>query len=268
MLDLFLLILLAHLLGDFIFQDDEMAQKKNGDKEPRDVKALLSHATIHFLLNVGAFAILLYGLQQFYKLWFLIVTVLTISHLFIDWIKPYWKCIGIKNNALIFAIDQGIHVTLICLISNRISNTSIISALKCLKYAGMFQMLIFVIIILILLTTFSNIFIRCFLEPIKGSVQKKSTPEGDNPEESVPEAYVSDKDIRRGRYIGDLERILTFMAICANAYTVLIGIFGTKTAMRFKEFDNRDFAEYYFIGTSLSALFAIAIGLFCRWLLT
>lgn len=61
-----------------------------------------------------------------------------------------------------------------------------------------------------------------------------------------------------GRYIGFLERavILTL---------TLVGfVFTAKSIARHKELENRDFAEYYLVGTLLSALFAILGGLFLK----
>jgi len=252
---LLLLLLLAHLLGDFILQSDEMAKDKDRFNKNR-LKAVLKHAFIHSLLYGAIFLFMFYILHESYVNRILIVFIIALSHFVIDWGKPYLRYIGIKNKALIFSIDQGIHLAIIFLIINKIIKAPILSVLKGMKSANYFETATFLLIIWILLTTFSNIFIRCFLEPIK---QTKTN--NNNVKEN-------DDVAKKGRYIGALERILAFLAVYTNSPTVLIGIFATKTAIRFKQFEEKEFAEYYFIGTSLSALMAIAIALFCRWLLT
>jgi hypothetical protein len=81
-LDLFLLLLLAHFAGDFVFQDEEMARKKNGGgNKPEETKSLLVHACIHFLLYLGVSVILIFGLHYSDIKWlFMISTLLAISH--------------------------------------------------------------------------------------------------------------------------------------------------------------------------------------------
>lgn len=68
----------------------------------------------------------------------------------------------------------------------------------------------------------------------------------------------------RGRYIGILERILIVVFIVQNLYQGLALIIAMKTLTRFKQFEDKSFAEYYLIGTLLSLtiglIFAIAIN--------
>jgi hypothetical protein len=275
MLELFLLLLLAHFAGDFVFQDEDMAQKKNGGgKTSQEVQSLLFHASIHFLLYLGVIVILVFGLHYSDIKWlFLIATLLAVSHLIIDWKKPCWECIGINNRALIFMLDQALHISIIILIINWLSKSSILTVLQSFELSNFFETVIFVIIGIILITDFSNIFIRLFLETIKGPVNEEVAINkyNDDGAETAPELSnpINNKENykKTGRYIGNLERSLTFLAVISGAYEVLIGIYGTKTAMRFYEFNNKDFAEYYFIGTLLSALLAISIALFYRWVL-
>lgn len=75
-------------------------------------------------------------------------------------------------------------------------------------------------------------------------------------------------DNSAGKYIGILERSLIGIFIVTGAYQGLIIIAALKTLTRFKQFDDKNFAEYYLIGTFLSILCALIIGLFIRsiWL--
>lgn len=76
----------------------------------------------------------------------------------------------------------------------------------------------------------------------------------------------SDSDFDRraynaGRIIGILERTLIFLFVLSNLFSGIAFILAAKGFTRFKELDNRDFAEYVLIGTLLSTLFAICIGM-------
>ncbi|RKL69283.1 hypothetical protein CR203_04450 [Salipaludibacillus neizhouensis] len=71
-------------------------------------------------------------------------------------------------------------------------------------------------------------------------------------------------DNSAGKYIGILERLLIGLFIATGAYQGLIVIAALKTLTRFKQFEDKNFAEYYLIGTFLSILCALVIGLLIR----
>jgi hypothetical protein len=64
-----------------------------------------------------------------------------------------------------------------------------------------------------------------------------------------------------GRVIGILERVLIYTAVLGNQIAAIGLVIAAKGFARFKEMDDRQFAEYVLIGTLLSALLAIGIGL-------
>lgn len=70
-----------------------------------------------------------------------------------------------------------------------------------------------------------------------------------------------------GAAIGVLERILTLTLILIGEYTAIAVVFTAKSITRFEELKNREFAEYYLIGTLSSLLFSTIIGLLTKWLL-
>jgi len=65
---------------------------------------------------------------------------------------------------------------------------------------------------------------------------------------------------RKGTYIGMLERLLIVILVVKGAYTAIAFVGALKTLTRFKQFDEKDFAEEYLIGTMTSALFALICG--------
>jgi len=64
-----------------------------------------------------------------------------------------------------------------------------------------------------------------------------------------------------GTQIGILERIITLTFVLLGEYTAIALIFTAKSIARFEELKDRQFAEYYLIGTLSSILFALVIGL-------
>ena len=68
----------------------------------------------------------------------------------------------------------------------------------------------------------------------------------------------------RGRYIGMLERILIVIFIVSNLIQGLALIIAMKTLTRFKQFEDKRFAEYYLIGTLLSLLIGIILALMIK----
>ena len=68
-------------------------------------------------------------------------------------------------------------------------------------------------------------------------------------------------DIARGRTIGALERGLALTLVLIGQYGALGMLIAAKSLARFKALEDRDFAEYFLIGTLASLLLALAGGL-------
>lgn len=80
---------------------------------------------------------------------------------------------------------------------------------------------------------------------------------------SGEEGEVDTTEYNRGRVIGNLERVLLVVMVALGAYETLGLIVAAKGLIRIKEFENRDFAEYFLIGTLTSVTVAFGLG----WLL-
>ena len=78
---------------------------------------------------------------------------------------------------------------------------------------------------------------------------------------------IDEDEFNTGRLIGMLERIFIFLLVIFNQYAAIGFIIAAKGVTRFKELENRNFAEYILIGTLLSALSAVLIGLLVRFLI-
>jgi len=78
---------------------------------------------------------------------------------------------------------------------------------------------------------------------------------------------IDEDEFNTGRLIGMLERIFIFLLVIFNQYAAIGFIIAAKGVTRFKEMENRNFAEYILIGTLLSALSAVVVGLLVRFLI-
>ncbi len=84
----------------------------------------------------------------------------------------------------------------------------------------------------------------------------------------MPDIHEKDEDeYNRGKYIGILERTFIYFLVIFNQYTAIGILLGLKTFARFKELDNRDFAEYFLIGSMLSILTAVLPAIYVLILL-
>ena len=78
---------------------------------------------------------------------------------------------------------------------------------------------------------------------------------------------ISEEERSRGRTIGILERVILLTLVIVSEWAALGFVIAAKSIARFKDFDDRDFSERYLIGTLVSVLVAIGVGLAVRALL-
>lgn len=106
---------------------------------------------------------------------------------------------------------------------------------------------------LTLVSSESNYIVRLVLERL--NLGKK------NHFNSVSEKLVISSDnLKAGRAIGILERITIFFFSLTGEYIAIPFVLTAKSFARFKEMDNKDFAEYVLIGTLLSSLIAMGVA--------
>ncbi|MGD2249861.1 MAG: hypothetical protein PVF58_15745 [Candidatus Methanofastidiosia archaeon] len=71
-----------------------------------------------------------------------------------------------------------------------------------------------------------------------------------------------------GAAIGILERIFALTLVLEGQYTAIAIVLTVKSIARFEELKEREFAEYYLIGTLSSVLSAVFIGVLTLWVLS
>jgi hypothetical protein len=74
-------------------------------------------------------------------------------------------------------------------------------------------------------------------------------------------------EVARGRAVGALERALALTLILLGEYSAVGWIIAAKSLARFKQLEDREFAEYFLVGTLASFLLAVLVGQGIRILL-
>ncbi len=225
-------LLTAHFLADFILQTDEDVKRK------QSIFVFSKHIMFVTLLS--------YLLVSNWNS-FIVPLVILISHTLIDLLKRAIK----KDSLTIFLADQFAHVLVLLTLSNYLQNrlTQKISNLFWFNIWGnVYIKTLAVIVAVILVTKFSSIIISYIIKPFQVKIFK-----GEN----------NNKDeIKTGRVIGYLERIIILVLFLADLPAVVGFLITAKSILRYAEIKNeRDkvMVEYVLIGTLLS--FAIGISI-------
>lgn len=101
----------------------------------------------------------------------------------------------------------------------------------------------------------SNLFIR-FIFDVSGKIPVfRETSEPDK------------KELNAGRIIGILERILIYFFVIIGQFAAVGFVIAAKGVVRYRELEDRDFAEYVLIGTLLSSLLSMFTGFIVAHLL-
>ncbi|MCB9188754.1 MAG: DUF3307 domain-containing protein [Flavobacteriales bacterium] len=234
MIVLTLKLILAHILGDFVFQPDSWVKdkKKRKHKSPK----------LYWHLGVHALALLL-ALQFDFHYW-LGILLITVSHFVIDLGKLHAH--EKLNGRWLFFIDQALHLIVIASVVYyyhpfNISLSDIYSPQNLL-----------LIVFLLLVTFVTSICMKVLISKWK-------------PEEENKDALKN-----AGSYIGMLERLFIFGFIVINYWEGIGFLLAAKSVFRFGDLSkakDRNLTEYILIGTLLSFGLAILIAMGYNYLL-
>ena len=232
---LFIKLLLAHLLGDFIWQPNSWV----ADKEAKKHKSVYLY--LHILLH-GILAALLAGEIQFIPYAILIA----VTHGVIDLIKLNFQKSTTKRTW--FVVDQIAHILILIGIVFLYKNKTI----ELLWFGNQFWILITGFLFI---TKPTSIFIKTII-----SIW--------SPEES--NSHIDNSLASAGNYIGILERLFVFGFILTGHFEAIGFLLAAKSIFRFgdlKEAKDRKLTEYVLIGTLISFGTAILTGLIVQALL-
>jgi hypothetical protein len=225
---IFVKLVLAHLIGDFMLQPVKWVVHKEANKIKS--RYLYVHVLIHFALYVLVF----WDLSQWK-----IAAILAVSHLLIDLAKLYanpW----FKNKSIPFFIDQFLHLTVLYICSYYAQLPE--------HFITLVENLNWPLVLAVVFVTFpSSIIIGQVLEPMSNQINTDH--------KSLPNA---------GKYIGIIERLFVLVFILIGRWEAIGLLITAKSVFRFndlKESNSRKLTEYILIGTLVSFGLAILAGL-------
>lgn len=254
----FLAMLLAHLLGDFVFQNDWLCDLKINPNVRRRLWAVSIHVLILFVINIIVFLFIINRIP------WIVLFLTSAFHWLLDLaksnIQSKKKICDSRSTSHIESVindwsmslffgDQVLHLISIFIAVQALYRfdashyvnfcyqfvSGTVSVSKSLTFV---KKVLLALIYLSLATSVSNVVVKVFLRGLRWDI-----------------------GVKTGRYIGGVERILTISIILVGAWQALTVIYGSKTAIRFEQAkESPDFAEYYILGTSLSALLAVIIA--------
>lgn len=247
------LLMMGHLLGDFYFQTNELAEKK---------RTSIRYTALHcFIYSLVMFAMLLITTGKLAEstYWALRIGVL---HLLVDEIKcVVQKYIKSKKYELpIFMVDQIIHLGILFVISFLYTiqyNASWIQGASENLMSGMQNALI-IICAFLLCGKPAAIIVSLVFCLIPKTIEKADS-------ENVKKTDSDNKEnIKIGSWIGILEREIILILGLLGQYGAIGFVIAAKSLARHSQLNEPAFAEKYLVGTLLSSFMALLCIMMCK----
>lgn len=231
---IFIPLILAHLLGDFLLQPNSWV----ADKEKKKLGSIYLY--LHVLIHMVLVMIVLWDLN----LWWIAV-IIGVTHFIIDGMKLLFQTS--KSKRTWFFGDQLLHIAVIILLS--------VFYFPYFRWEDLFNPEnLKLITAAVFLTVPSSIIIKTLISiwtPVTVEHSKLQT-------ESL---------VNAGKYIGILERLLVFVFIIVNHWEGVGFMIAAKSVFRFSdlaEAKQRKLTEYVLIGTLLSFGIAVITGILVK----
>ena len=239
-----MVLLFAHILSDFYFQTESMAEKKENS-----FKYIVIHSIVYGLITLIVVKLICRNFQNKY-LW-----VVIISHFIIDAVKFFLKKNRVikKHQKYTFIIDQAMHIAILMIVSyfmiksdNSYRYNVMIQDILNIMGISIQSIIIFLIQILLVHKP-ANIFIVNIMRSYK-PIDKEN-----DSNESTKKA---------GRVIGTLERIIMLFFLLIKQYSSVGLVLTAKSIARYNKIsEDKEFAEYYLLGTLLSTICVLVISI-------
>jgi hypothetical protein len=288
---LLLSLIVAHLIADFYLQTDFMVQ----DKLKYIKKHILHHLFVNAAVLSGGWLILNDTANPLtvivWPVLFIAVTHFVIDLLKIKLVDKYTDSENL-NKLWFFVLDQLLHLFMILIALQLFYSIPIVSVtdrftellMKNESQLSVPNTILFTVIILILGTTVSGHLIRILLGSLPGQLltfegkytfknelKESAYPRNNNGEKGLSEQYsymiFNKHDMSRGKLIGYIERLLVILLTFYGSYPAIAFIVTAKSIARFKQMDDRDWAEYFLLGTLTSMFLGILFGILLREIL-
>lgn len=234
------LFMLGHVLGDFYLQSSEMAEKKE-----KEIKWVILHALLYSV------TMLLICISYISLDIFVISIAASGIHFFIDFGKYFivkklskYQRMSEKMQRRVFLVDQILHITSLVFISYGMIKSGYklcmvrevqdffsvigINAVQLMEW----------VLALLMIHKPANIIVQKVLGEYKPKENKTNFK----------------KDHNAGRMIGTIERVIMLFLISFGQYAAAGFVLTAKSIARYERISkDTEFAEYYLLGTLLSA---------------
>lgn len=238
------ILISIHLLADFLFQTSIYSEKK---------RKMLKPLFLHFFIYFIVFEILFFLLFQCEKT-FLLGLIISISHLLINFIKNKLEKIFPQRRLqlLFFSFNQLIHFVTIIGFYYILNLENFTSQLYIdLKDCEHFKTFILYIMVFSIILDPASVLIRKLFISISPK--------------TYPKAY--SEELKAGNIIGKLERTIIAILLLNNQFGLIGFVLTAKSIARFKQMEDKNFAEKYLIGTLTSFLIVLTTVLILKGLL-
>lgn len=238
---LFNYFLLVHILGDFYFQSDKLADRKRSR-----YRYVVLHGLIYMLISLVC-SLVFWSIPVL-----LSAAILSTLHFLIDSIKfLYLKRRKREPDGALYITDQVIHLGCMAVVAAVFIHMGFqfefippVSEFFLSLQLNPFSVLRWVGLVLMMMKP-ANITIKQLVNKYKPQ------------EESLFNAN------KTGALIGTLERLIMLLMLSVGQYAAIGLVLTAKSIARYNKIaEDKNFAEYYLLGTLFSVLYAIGVYLF------
>lgn len=240
----FIAILFAHILADFYFQSDKMARSCR-----KSLKGVAVHGAVYAAAAAPVLALAFKPEWSLLWLWL----GMGAGHLLIDGLK-FCICRLLKRKGknpsglTVFLADQCVHIAVLIVLWYVFGVRLTVRSFLEVRAAH-----------LPVLPVTLALAVACVLRPVGLLIQNcrlwtigTAAPTG---------KYPKDPNLNTGRIIGYLERLIILILVMYHQYSAIAFVLTAKSVARFKEIEeSRITAEYYLIGTLMSAAATLVIA--------
>ena len=271
---IFLILVLVHIIGDFYLQSDNLAKRKI-----ESFKDVLIHSLIYSLICSGLIIIIS---DEWIKN---VAFTISFLHFIIDsikycYIKKNDNDFSKEKDAVIFAVDQIIHILTLVIISliitenySSINKVAIIEKIFSLAEIPSHQVFSWALVILFVGKP-ANITIKKLLSSYRPAISSvvinEELPDAMKSIEVAHDAkmqtaitndnskLITADEKRAGAFIGFLERVIIVIFLAINQYSAIGLVLTAKSIARYDKIaHDQVFAEYYLLGTLMSTVIVI-----------
>lgn len=237
----FFLLLAFHLFAAFLFQSSFFSEKRK-----KEGKILLLHCLIYFFIICLAF-LLIFDFKHI----FIAIFIISFFYMLALYIKNKIELKFHKPRALlfIFIFHQVLNITTLFAIYHYFKLSEHLNTFYgCCQEYEYFNTLVIYFLLFTLLSEPAATLTKKVLALISNKRFERSNI----------------FELKAGAMIGKLERMIVAILVLNNQYGAIGLVMTAKSIARFKQMENKNFAEKYLVGTLTSLFIALIISMILK----